>query len=73
MNVTPVNTTDTLAVTTIKATDDQSDQKSNFDIVYDQTAKTITLTAKSTLVKTSVAVAVSCGGATTQKTITIAG
>lgn len=73
MNVTPVNTTDTLAVTTIKATDDQSDQKSNFDIVYDQTAKTITLTAKSTLAKASVAVTVSCGGASTQKTITIAG
>lgn len=74
LNVTPVNTTDNLTIASIKASDDSSDQTSNFTTSIDNTAKTITLTPKSTLAKTAVKVIVNCGSAKTQeKEMTIEG
>lgn len=71
MSVEPVSTTDDLVVSEIKATDDQSDQISNFTISYNQDKKIVTLTAKSSLAKTSVDITVTCGGASAKKTVTI--
>ena len=73
MNVTPVNTTDTLQVTSIQASDDSSNITSQFTISYNQEKKEITITPQSSVAKASVKIAVSCGGASTEKTVTIAG